>query len=200
VVAIGDIKERGLGWELFAPLVPAMVARGAGKFKAILLKSKDFSLTLSKETAAKLAQLNDKGKSLLSRAGRAKSKEQARAIIDRGLKGVEPPSSPGSRAATGVATRVLTGQVHHPISKVVHDALEKHKHLRGKYKVRDPRFKTRAITAEAHRGYQEWHRELDKEVAQWINTHTEANEQQFETWLRARYRKADILARFPEGF
>jgi len=61
-------------------------------------------------------------------------------------------------------------------------------------------FTTRAIDEAAHRGYQRWHRELDKEVVEWLKSNQEATQEQFESWLRMRYRQPDQLERFPDGF
>jgi hypothetical protein len=55
-----------------------------------------------------------------------------------------------------------SGQEHHAISSKIHEALEKHPLLKGIYKPRDNRFVTQAIDKEAHKGYQTWHRDLDK--------------------------------------
>ncbi|NMC34790.1 MAG: hypothetical protein GYA36_20395, partial [Veillonellaceae bacterium] len=93
-----------------------------------------------------------------------------------------------------------TGQIHHPISKAVFKALERHPILKGHYRPRDPRFTTQAIDKAAHKGYQRWHRVLDDEVAMWVNEHQDATPKQFESWLRWRYSQPDLLERFPNGF
>jgi hypothetical protein len=93
-----------------------------------------------------------------------------------------------------------TGQLHHPISKRVHDAIEKHPKLKGKYKYRDPRITSRAVDKAAHNGYEDWHRKLDEEVANWIGNHKKATPKEFEAWLRWRYSQPDVKARFPQGF
>jgi hypothetical protein len=68
----------------------------------------------------------------------------------------------------------LFGQKHHAVSKKVHKAIEVHKTLKNLYKYKDPRFVTRAKDLESHSGYQDWHRKLDEEVAEWINNNAEA--------------------------
>jgi len=107
-------------------------------------------------------------------------------------------------AAEALPSRAVpraTGQIHHPISTRVHRALEGHPNLRGHYQARDPRFTTRALNEEAHRGYQRWHRQLDEEVADWIeNAPIDTTPQQFEDWLRRRYSQPDLQWRFPNGF
>ena len=93
----------------------------------------------------------------------------------------------------------LMGQDHHGISKKIHRALEKHMNLRGLYEYRDPRFVTRAIDRDAHRGYQRWHRQLDSEIEDHILASPEMTPQDFEEFLRTRYREPDLIARFPNG-
>ncbi|MFY0525961.1 Wall-associated protein precursor [Archangium gephyra] len=93
-----------------------------------------------------------------------------------------------------------TGQLHHVISRPIAKALEDHQTLKGQYKPRDERFVTRAVDEKAHCGYQEWHRELDAEVVQWLRRNREATAKQFEAYLRLIYNRPDMLARFPHGF
>lgn len=65
---------------------------------------------------------------------------------------------------------------------------------------RDPRFVTRAIDGEAHRGYQTWHRELDAEIVDWLARNPNATSQQFEGYLKQQYAQPDRATRFPNGF
>jgi hypothetical protein len=71
--------------------------------------------------------------------------------------------------------------------------------IQCEYKLRDDRFKGLAIDYKAHHGYEDWHRELDKEVTTWIKKNPRATEATFETWLRERYAKPDLKSRFPKG-
>ena len=96
--------------------------------------------------------------------------------------------------------KALTGQIHHPISKTVFNALDRHPILKGHYRARDPRFTTQAIDKAAHNGYQRWHIDLDNEVASWVNSNPAATPAQFESWLRWRYSQPDLVWRFPNGF
>jgi hypothetical protein len=118
-------------------------------------------------------------------------------------------ASRGEQAAAEVADTVeptssrplgppLTGQNHHAISKKVHDALEEVPGLAGIYRYRDPRFQTRAADETSHRGYQTWHRNLDREAAEYIRNNPMTKEQ-FENYIRDRYAQPDLLARFPNG-
>ena len=107
------------------------------------------------------------------------------------------------RAAKALAAEAAgraIGQVHHAISRAVFRALQEHRVLRGLYRVRDPRFVLRAADKTAHRGYQQWHRELDKEVADWLRANETATPAQFEAYLRSLYERPDLIQRFPRGF
>jgi hypothetical protein len=114
----------------------------------------------------------------MSQAASARTDDEAAAIIKRGVHGP---------------------QTHHPISKLVFEALERHPKLKGKYRYRDSRFRAQAIDYEAHHGYEKWHIALDEEVARWIDRNTKATEKMFERWLRRRYRQPDLKWRFPNG-
>jgi hypothetical protein len=110
-----------------------------------------------------------------------------------------PPAPPTSQSNQNAPPNiVLNGQLHHAISRRVFDAIRDTPSLRGQYESRDPRFTTRAKDPGSHRGYQQWHRELDKEVSDWIRA-IEPTPLQFETYLRERYEKGDLLNRFPCG-
>jgi hypothetical protein len=93
-----------------------------------------------------------------------------------------------------------TGQRHHIISKTVWYALEKHSLLRGKYTYRDPRFVARAKDLDAHCGWQDWHRNLDDEIAAWVGRSRKATPKDFEAYLREVYARPELRARFPNGF
>jgi hypothetical protein len=184
VVTINDVAENGLSWQQLLLVLPLM-ARLSGRVKTILLRGRNFALKLSKSQAGKLSKLPDGGEKLLANATAAKSEKEAQAIIERGL---------------ATTASELTGQVHHVISQAIYNELSKHRILRGVYQYRDPRFTSRAITKEAHNGYQKWHRKLDAEVVDWLKREQRATPKEFEAWLRWRYRQKDVLERFPEGF
>jgi hypothetical protein len=118
-----------------------------------------------------------------------------------GIAGLAQALSTGGSAGVGngPATK-LTGQKHHPISREVHRALERHKNLKGHYKYRDPRFVAQGKDLSAHNGYEKWHIALDKEVAGWIGRNKDATPELFERYLRERYANPDLKSRFPNGF
>jgi hypothetical protein len=124
-------------------------------------------------------------------APRAKAEEAARKADD---------AAEAAVAADSSEPKECTGQLHHVISKPIAKELEEHRALRGMYKPRDPRFVTRAVDEKAHCGYQEWHREVDSEVVQWLKDHRDATSKQFEAFLREIYNRPSMLARFPHGF
>jgi len=94
----------------------------------------------------------------------------------------------------------LLGQLHHVISAKIARALGDHAILRGLFKLRDPRFVTRAISIIAHKGYQRWHRELDATVVKWLRDNALATEAEFMAFLRWLYKQADLISRFPKEF
>ncbi len=103
------------------------------------------------------------------------------------------------QAVTTWSGAKLTGQQHHAIPKTVWKQLQTNPNLKGKYQPRDPRFVTRARDLNAHKGYQRWHRDLDREVTDWLRRNRDATPGQFENFLRNRYQQSDLLDRFPEG-
>lgn len=92
------------------------------------------------------------------------------------------------------------GQEHHLISRPIAKELERHSTLKGLYKPRDPRLVTQAKDEQSHCGYQEWHRDVDKEVVDWLNRNSKATPQQFMDKLREIYSRPEMMARFPDGF
>lgn len=104
------------------------------------------------------------------------------------------------RALVGRAATQLAGQLHHAISRPIHKALQGHATLRGVYGARDPRFVLRAVDEAAHRGYQAWHRALDREVVDWLAQNRTATPRQFEAYLRSLYQRPELRQRFPMGF
>jgi hypothetical protein len=91
------------------------------------------------------------------------------------------------------------GQLHHAISRPIAKALARHRTLRGLYKPRDRRFVTRAVDEQSHCGYQQWHRDVDAEVVEWLERNRTATPKQFEAFLREIYNRPPMRARFPNG-
>jgi hypothetical protein len=113
-----------------------------------------------------------------------------------------PPKRRGAGIKSGKNTTTwtkCTGQEHHAISKTIHKALEDHPLLKGIYKPRDDRFVTQAIDKAAHKGYQKWHRDLDKEVVDWILGNQKKGPKDFEAYLYKLYAEARLKAIFPNG-
>lgn len=91
------------------------------------------------------------------------------------------------------------GQEHHLISRRIANQLKEHPTLKGLYKPRDPRFKTRAKDEQSHCGYQEWHRNVDDEVIDWLDKTPNATPRDFMDKLREIYSRPEMLARFPDA-
>jgi hypothetical protein len=92
------------------------------------------------------------------------------------------------------------GQNHHVISRPIAEALEKHRTLRGLYKPRDERFVAKAKDKDSHCGYQKWHRDVDEEIIEWLETERTATPERFMKLLREIYNRKEMLERFPHGF
>jgi hypothetical protein len=92
------------------------------------------------------------------------------------------------------------GQQHHIISRPIAKALDAHPTLSGHFKARDPRFVTQAVDGPSHCGYQDWHRKIDEEVINWLDTHKSATPKEFLEFLRRIYSRPAMRARFPNGF
>lgn len=94
----------------------------------------------------------------------------------------------------------LTGQVHHPVSRPIRDALNRDPNLAGPWS-RDPQLTTQAIDRAAHNGYEQWHRDLDRLVVGEIESGRFQTSEEFLRWLRERYMNdPDLASKFPGGF
>jgi len=118
----------------------------------------------------------------------------------KGLQGLIKLARGADAVGDTVRTVRAVGQQHHAISRTIHNALERHPNLAGRYAARDSRFVTQAIDDAAHRGYQTWHRELDQQVVGWIQVNPNASPAEFEGFLRELYATPDLASRFPGGF
>jgi hypothetical protein len=206
VVTIGDFADNGPRWQQLLSVLPLL---GHLPIGAIIIKLGTRKIKISKPTARKLEELSsEQRKILMSQAAAAKTDDEAAAIIKGGVEAKpggnekpwpEKPGGEHSPADDQGVPKPRSPQVHHPISIKVFRALERHPNLQGKYRPRDGRFRTTALDDHAHRGYQEWHRALDEEVAKWIERNKDATEATFEAWLRGRYRQPDLKWRFPNG-
>jgi hypothetical protein len=181
VVTIDDLRERGLQWDQLLSLLPllekltmvlAIVLPIAGRKLKIKKKYfRDFHLMLPEEQSR-----------IVKSVTTARSDTEAKSIFEAEMK----------RA-------INTRQVHHAISADVHAALERHPILKGKYKLRDERFELLASSPEAHIGWEEWHRKLDKKIADEIRDHPRWTEREFEKWLREQYNQPNLKWRFLKG-
>jgi hypothetical protein len=151
---------------------------------------------INPEKAAKIqAEL---GKTAVRMEALRVAEEAAREPED--AKADEPSKADASGAGDSCEPPNCKGQEHHIISRLIAEQLEQHETLRGLYKPRDERFKTRAKDEKSHCGYQDWHRKVDKEVIEWLITQRNATPEQFMKFLREIYNRKDMLERFPNGF
>jgi hypothetical protein len=139
-------------------------------------------------------------KGILRAAMAVKAAQEARNAKEKAGAGVDTGCGSGQDPKNDDGKQNCTGQLHHLISKTVWGALEAHDVLRGQYRYRDPRFVARAKDTESHCGWQDWHRKLDEEIANWIEQHGKATVQQFEAYLREVYARPELRLRFPNGF
>ncbi|HYO69744.1 MAG TPA: Wall-associated protein precursor [Archangium sp.] len=128
--------------------------------------------------------------------------EAAHAQQGTGESGASESEGEGAAQASSDAPEPpeCTGQEHHVISRRIARELDKHRVLRGAYKARDPRFVAQAKDEESHCGYQQWHRDVDDEVTEWLQTNKTATSKTFEDFLREIYSRPEMLARFPNGY
>ncbi|ASS74223.1 hypothetical protein CIG75_03970 [Tumebacillus algifaecis] len=101
--------------------------------------------------------------------------------------------------ATATFTYVAhsTGQIHHLLSNQIMRELKNHITLKGVFDREDPAFKYRATDADAHKGYQTWHREYDKRVVRWLQDNPKATPQSFRNFLHALHQEPAIRQRIP---
>ncbi|MEA4826009.1 MAG: polymorphic toxin-type HINT domain-containing protein, partial [Clostridium sp.] len=89
------------------------------------------------------------------------------------------------------------GQVHHILTNKTMKALDDHPTLKGKFNREGPMFKYKAADVDAHKGYQQWHRDVDNTVVDWLQNNPKATEQQFKNFLNKLYQNPDISKRIP---
>ncbi|MBI4859670.1 MAG: RHS repeat-associated core domain-containing protein, partial [Candidatus Riflebacteria bacterium] len=129
--------------------------------------------------------------------GDEKARKGVRDVAEKMLEETLAPAP--LESAVPVPAPPPTGQRHHPISKKVHEALQESEYLRDKYMPRDPAYVTRAKDAAAHKGYDAFHRMVDKEVVKAIRSHPEWRKEQFDDFLEQLYKTPPYSERFPEG-
>ncbi|MDF2984707.1 MAG: hypothetical protein K0R50_217 [Eubacterium sp.] len=101
------------------------------------------------------------------------------------------------KKAFGKGTVKATGQLHHILTNKTMKALDNHPTLKGKFNREDPIFKYRAADADAHKGYQQWHRDVDNKVVTWLQNNPQATVTQFKNFLNRLYQSQDISKRIP---
>ena len=90
------------------------------------------------------------------------------------------------------------GQKHHPFSRKIVKAANGNPNLKGQVTRNSGTLK--ALTKEAHQGYQTWHRELDDKVVTWITKNKTASLSDFTNYMNQLYGTDDMIARFGSVF
>jgi hypothetical protein len=129
----------------------------------------------------------------------APQREALRAADEAEAKDEESARVEASAEASGEPPN-CDGQNHHVISRPIAKKLEDHEILHGLYEPRDERLVAKAKDKASHCGYQEWHREVDEEVIDWLSQYSRATPQQFMSKLREIYNRKEMRERFPNGF
>ncbi|MCX7747060.1 MAG: polymorphic toxin-type HINT domain-containing protein [Clostridia bacterium] len=95
------------------------------------------------------------------------------------------------------AAEAATGQIHHLLSNKIMRALNNHPTLKGLFDRENPLFKFRAASAEAHKGYQQWHRTVDNDIVEWLTNNADATAQEFKNFINSVYNRLEIKIRIP---
>ena len=105
----------------------------------------------------------------------------------------------GAAAAESSTIVQATGQLHHVLSNPIMRALNNHPTLSGLFDRASS--VVRALTPEAHRGYQAWHRAIDNAMVDWITSpqNADATAAQFWAKLYELYNTPDMIERFGNG-
>ena len=90
----------------------------------------------------------------------------------------------------GVSLDYLMGRTSNPIM----NEINRHPNLRGQLDRAGS--VVRALTQEAHRGYQNWHREIDNAMVQWLRNNPNATQLQFWQQMYNLYNTPDMISRF----
>jgi len=90
-----------------------------------------------------------------------------------------------------------TGQLHHILSNKTMKALNEHHTLKGVFEREDAAFKYRAKDADAHKGYQQWHRDVDNTTVDWLQNNPNATPEQFKKFLNDLYQQPGVSSKIP---
>ncbi|RNC79741.1 MAG: hypothetical protein ED557_14585 [Balneola sp.] len=90
---------------------------------------------------------------------------------------------------------VATGQEHHLLSRKILRALNSHPKLKNVFQRDDYVYK--ALNADAHKGYQKWHRLYDETVVKWVQNNPSASRQDFLKYLHNLHQQQWLRTRIP---
>lgn len=88
-----------------------------------------------------------------------------------------------------------TGQMHHVITRKVERQMALNPNLIG---INRSDYVVQAVDKAAHRGYQTWHREYDKQLLNFLADHRACTASEFKNFVNAIYRTPEMIARFGE--
>ena len=100
-----------------------------------------------------------------------------------------------AKAGVTIIPLHLAGQYHHVLSNRIMNALANHP-LRGLFD--RAASVIQALTSQAHRGYQAWHRLIDKNMVSWLQNHLNASPFEFWQEMYNQYNTKDMIKRFGE--
>ncbi|MEX0313724.1 MAG: RHS repeat-associated core domain-containing protein [Allomuricauda sp.] len=94
---------------------------------------------------------------------------------------------------------VATGEDHHLLGNKITNAIDNHPNLKGSfdYSRTNRRYIYPALDAEAHRGYQKWHRDYDDIVVRWINDTPAADVKMLEEYIHKLHQQSWLKSRIP---
>jgi len=177
---------------LVATQLPAVPGEGS-----LVSTCKQGSLTACQELAKTYPE---KAAEIQAELAKMALRTEALRVAEEEARERESSESEASESEASDEPPNCKGQNRHVISRPVAEALENHRTLRGLYKPRDERFVAKAKDKDSHCGYQKWHRDVDQEIIEWLETERKATPEQFMKLLREIYNRKDMLKRFPNGF
>ena len=83
------------------------------------------------------------------------------------------------------------GQKHHPFSRKIVRAANENPNLKGHVTRNSGTVK--ALTADGHKGYQDWHRKLDDKIVKWIGENKKASLSDFTNYMNRLYSDRKML-------
>jgi hypothetical protein len=175
---------------LFSGIAGVATRQGAVRVSASKVAAEGAEAAIAEARVKVAAEMTDEAAEEWISAGKRYYMELAEETVEE----------TAERIARITGVHAPNGQNHHLLTNKVMRALDDHRTLRGVFKRDDKRFQFRAKDAEAHKGYDEWHREIDMEVVRWIKDeeNNKATPQEFIRYLHDFYQKPMNRSRIPK--